>query len=202
VAPLPLPGSKPPNLPPLEDEQLNDVWRLHWESDCRKPDKHPTGKWRFDAPVGEYQVTYVNQDRHAIFAEVFGDSGEVSPRNLGRRCSRMSSTRLLRLIPLDDAIAVAALHTDIRISGETDYDRTMQWSLALHQWYPSADGIRYLGRHALQYRNYCLFLDRCRRDLNFSFEGELEDRRDHVMTACDRFNLAPRIFDKRGSGWP
>ena len=39
-------------------EPLVDVWRLHWEEDADQRARHPTGRYRFDAPAGEFGVTY------------------------------------------------------------------------------------------------------------------------------------------------
>ena len=50
---------------------------------------------------------------------------------------------------------------------------------AFHEWYPEADGIRYLGRHAARHLNCCLFLDRCGEEVRFETQGTLR--------SCDRW---------------
>jgi hypothetical protein len=199
---IPLPIRPTGELPELDTETIDGGWRVHWEVDPVRPPKYPSGRWRFDAPTSEYQVTYVNQDEHAVFAEVYGDDREISPRNLTRRVSTASSTRSLHLVALEDPQVLAAFHLDLRISAAVNYPRTMQWSLAFHNWYPKADGVRYLGRHATIHLNYGLFLDRCGDVLNFDLEGDFASLRPKVTVACDLYSLAPRLYDPiPPSGW-
>lgn len=200
---LAYPPDKPVrDLPPLVEERL-DGWRLHWERDPRKRTQRKSGRARFDAPNGEYPVTYVNDDPYACFVEVYGDSGEISPREAERTFSRIWSTRPLRLIPLDSGEALSALALDLQISASTNYARTRLWSLRLHTWIPEADGLRYIGRHATTHLNTCLYLDRCADALRFEARGKLKDLRDHVIRAADAWSLAPRLVDERDEGgWP
>jgi hypothetical protein len=69
------------------------------------------------------------------------------------------------------------------------YDRTQAWGLALHEWFPAADGIRFSGRKAGKALNYCLFLDRCAADLDLYSQGRLQDLRAIVLAAAARYGL-------------
>jgi hypothetical protein len=174
-------------------EEAVTIWRLHWEDDPRAPRRYPTGKYRFDAPAGEYPVTYGNADRLASFAEVYGDRRQILASEAGRRLSLLSAERPLRLVTLDEAETFHALGLDARISTTKRYTRTQAWSLALHHWLPEADGIRYAGRHAGKHCNYCLFLDRCGGDLAVWRQGELQDLRQIVLFAARRYALRAAI---------
>jgi RES domain len=189
------PPERPPaSLPSLEEESMSASWRLHGEEDPLAPRRYETGKFRFDAPAGEFAVTYVNLDPYACYAEVFGNRMEIPPSAAMRRCSRIGARRRLRLIGLDRATVQKAFGLDLNICSTLDYSRTQAWSRAWHAWYPDADGIRYLGRHAVEQRNVCLFLDRCAEDLEAGFEGFLKDRRREGLIAAHRYHLAPRLF--------
>lgn len=58
------------------------MWRLHWEDDPRQPRRYPSGRYRFDAPRGEYPVTYGNRDQLATFREVYGDTRLIGPEQV------------------------------------------------------------------------------------------------------------------------
>ena len=197
----PFPPEGPPaSLPELVRVEVLAAWRLHWEDDTRDPPAYPRGRWRFDAPLGEYRVTYFNLDPYAAFAEVYGDIRSIAPNQATRTLSTMWAERELAVVDLDSAETLAALGLDLRISASVDYERTMAWSRSLHDWYPKADGICYLGRHAAKHLNFCLFLDRCSDALRFEAEGTLADLRPHVLRAADAYNLAPRLFEPRDRG--
>jgi hypothetical protein len=192
---LRLPPLDPPErLPALVDDYLEEGWRLHWDDNPADPKPYPTGKHRFDAPAGEYRVTYVNENKYGCFGEVYGNRRNIGPKQATRRLSKMTSIRPLRVIPLEDSEVIAAFNVDGAIYTTIDYARTQQWSLALHNWYPEADGIRYIGRRATTRLNRCLFVDRCGKDLNFALEGELQDLQDIVVRAADAYSLAQRLF--------
>lgn len=197
------PPSPPPRLPDLDAETISG-WRLHWESDPRDPEVFATGKYRFDAPrpVDEYRVSYMNEDKYACFGEVYGDSREIAPKEADRGLSEMWSTRPLRLLRLDDPLVLPPLEIDFQISTSTEYDRTREWSCAFHRWYPSCDGLTYLGRHSGPHLNHCLFLDRCLHALDFRCVGTLQELRPTVLQAADAWSLAPRLFEpKDRGGW-
>lgn len=196
---IPRPPEEPPGrLPPLEEHLLTASWRIHAGERPLEPRPHPRGKFRFDAPSGEYAVTYVNLDRHACYAEVFGDLLEIPPWAGDRILSRIRSNRPLRLITLDNAEAQKAFGLDLNICSSLDYVGTRAWSRALHAWYPRADGVRYLGRHAVEQRNLCLFLDRCGDHLEGDREGRLRNLRRDGLIAAHRYSLAPRLFFPTG----
>lgn len=164
---LPEPPDAPPaSLPPLVSE-LVSIWRLHWEDDPRQPRHYPSGRYRFDAPHGEYPVTYGNRDQLATFREVYGDTRLIGPEQASRLLSHLAALRPLRLIPLDDArfLDVLEPRLDARLTTAIQYETTQRWSLALHSWYPDAEGLRYPSRHDVaEGRNYGLFLDRVQVD--------------------------------------
>lgn len=196
---IPLPPEEPPGrLPPLEEQLLEASWRIHADARPLEPRRHPAGKFRFDAPSGEYPVTYVNLDRHACYAEVFGDILEIPPWAGGRFLSKIRSSRPLRLITLDRAEVQKAFGLDLNICSSLDYARTRVWSHVWHEWYPRADGIRYLGRHAVEQRNLCLFLDRCSEHLAADLEGVLRDFRRDGLIAAHKYSLTPRLFFPTG----
>lgn len=191
--PIPYPPVDPPaDLPELVSQPLVASWRLHWEDDPTNEVIHPTGRYRFDAPSGEYGVTYVNEDRMAPFAEAYVRT--LPRKEAERRWSRISSVRDLRVLQLDAEGVAAAFGLDLRLSTELDYTRTQAWSLAWHTWYPQLDAIRFLGRKAMTHLNYCLYLDRCGPDLTYVTEGRLVDLRDAGIEACDRHRIAPELY--------
>ena len=149
------PTSPPPTLPPLVGD-LASLWRLHWEDDPLAPRWHPRGKYRFDAPTGEYPVTYGNRDRLACFLEVYGMTGVVAAGQGSRLLSHLSALRPLHLVPLDDPAARRRLdpRLDARIATAIQYPVTQRWGRVLRDWYPQADGLRYPSRHADGALNY------------------------------------------------
>jgi RES domain len=175
-------------------------WRLHWERSPRRPKRYPTGKFRFDAPAGQYKVTYVNEDRYATFAEVYGNQQGIPPTDRTRILSRVTVGRELKLLTIDEAEVQKAFALDLNISAVTDYPQTQAWSPAWHTWYPDVDGIRYVGRHAVKKLNYCFFLDRCADALAFKREGVLHDLDDVVAHACELYSLDNRLGDPI-AGW-
>jgi hypothetical protein len=81
-----------------------DAWRLQRGGHPLDIESYSTGKYRFDAPGGEYPAPlYANTFRLGCFAEVFGDTGVIEASEIRRRSLfRVSSTRTLRLLTLDD----------------------------------------------------------------------------------------------------
>ena len=114
--------------------------------------------------------------------------------------SHVTGTRQLKLLTIDEAEVQKAFRLDLNISATTDYPQTQAWSLAWHTWYPDADGIRYVGRHAVKKLNYCLFLDRCADGLRFKREGVLQELDDVVLRACELYSLDNRLADPI-AGW-
>jgi hypothetical protein len=186
----------------LVEVTVEKAWRLHSDENPLRVSVHPTGRFRFDAPTGEYAVTYANLDQYACFAEVYGDEQEIPPTQVDRRLSFLTSARPLRLIQLDDGPHWSSFGLDMSICSSVDYARTQLWSKRLHEWYPDADGIRYLGRHAGVSQNLCLYLDRCADAMSAELEGRLGELRSLVMKAADVWSLAPRIFDSESPSTP
>jgi hypothetical protein len=97
---------EPPEILPALVEPVQEavsLWRLHWGDEPLSLRRYPTGRYRFDAPAGEYPVTYGNKDRLACFAEVYGDARFIPAAEGERKLSFISALRPLWLIPLDDA---------------------------------------------------------------------------------------------------
>lgn len=95
------PPEKLPTAFELTEEELS-ARRLHWKEDPLEVRRYPTGRYRFDAPSGEYASLYCNADRLAVFAEVYGDVRFIEAGEKQRRLSRTFSQENLRLVPLDD----------------------------------------------------------------------------------------------------
>jgi len=186
---LPAPPERAPARIRLVREVVS-LWRLHWEADALQLQHHPTGRYRFDAPAGEYPVLYGNKECLGAFAEVYGDTGLIDAAQGARLLSCVTARCPLRLVPLDDPLVLRRLGLDMRVNVSKDYGVTQQWSLAFHRWRPDADGVRYLSRHAAQHHNYCLFLDRCATDLSVNTLGAIQDLRRIVLFAADRYHLA------------
>lgn len=185
---LPEPPERLPAPFDLTEEEVS-AWRLHWEEDPLEARRYPAGRYRFDAPSGEYASVYCNADRLAVFAEVYGDARVIEASQRGRRLSRISSRETLRLVPLDDPRVQKRLGLDGRIGMSKQYPVTQRWALSLFRWFPEADGIRYLSRHAGENRNYCLFPERCAGRLGVEEQGELSTLRGAVILAADRYHL-------------
>jgi hypothetical protein len=196
--PVPYPPAEPPRrLPPLVEEPLERSWRLHWGAASLRRRRGPNpGVSRFDAPGGEYAVTYVNEDRMAPFAEVYGDLRVLTKSEGQRRWTRIAAKRPLRILQLDAEGTAAAFGLDLRTSTELDYTRTQAWSAAWHRWYEpdSIDGVRYLGRKAMRHLNYALYLDRCGADLTSKTEGKLIEMWDEGLRACGRHGIVPELY--------
>lgn len=185
---LPEPPERLPVPFALAEEEIS-AWRLHWEEDPLEARRYPTGRYRFDAPSGEYATLYCNADRLAVFAEVYGDVRVMEASQRKRRLSRVISRESLCLVPLDDPGVQKRLGLDGRIGMSKQYPVIQHWALSLFRWYPEADGIRYLSRHAGENRNYCLFPERCAEKLQVEEYGKISTLRDVVLLAADRYHL-------------
>jgi RES domain-containing protein len=193
--PIPWPGSPPSPLPGLADESIAESWRLHWETDPTIERRYPAGRYRFDAPAAQFGVTYVSDDRLAVFAETYAEGTRVLAKSeADRMLSKLWSTRPLKLLRMDDMAVAAAFDLDNRISTEKPYDRTQAWSLAWHTWYPDLDGVRFLGRKSAPHANVCLYLDRCSGAVAFENDNTLVNLRRDGLVACRRYNIAPLLY--------
>jgi hypothetical protein len=178
------PASKPAAAPALLHVRLDDHVRIHAEPDLLSKPANRPGRYRFDAPAGEYPVTYTAASFDACVAEKFQDRRVVEQRRLTEQVSLVSSLRDLRLVPFHDSVMLARLGLDARIWTTIDYPASQRWSLRLHAWFPTADGIYYRPRHAHEQLACCLFLDRCRSHLDVRPDGELGADRDRLLTAA------------------
>jgi hypothetical protein len=134
-------------------------------------------------------VIYGNRDRLAAFAEVYGDARVIDEGQKERRLSRISSAGELSLVPLDDPGTQKRLRLDGRIGMSKQYPTTQRWALSLYRWFPEAQGVRYLSRHAGEEHNYCLFLERYSGSLQVEGLGRIGDLREVVLRAADRYRL-------------
>lgn len=185
----PPPASRPALLPSPISIDLEVAFRIHRELRAKTPRRYPKGKFRFDAPAGEYKVTYVSLNRYACFAEVFGHARLIPPDAAGRYLSQLLTSRPMRVLDLTDETVWTAFGLDGNINTHPDYSLTQPWSLAWHEWYSDIDGIRYPGRHAGSKINCCLFLDRCLDAIRFQRVGRLGDLPDLVARAAERYRL-------------
>ena len=168
-----------------------DAWRLQRGGHPLDIKSYSAGKYRFDAPGGEYPAPlYANTYRLGCFAEVFGDAGVIEALEIRRRSLfRVSSARTLRLLTLDDGGVQKAFGLDSRICDTKRYEVSRAWGLAFHGWYPEADGIRYISRHASPHLNVCLFLDRCVDAIRAEEVGRLVDLAKTVAAARREYHL-------------
>ncbi len=185
---MPEPPERLPVPFELVEEEIS-AWRLHWDEAPLEVRRYPTGRHRFDAPSGEYAALYCNADRLAVFAEVYGDVRVMEASQRERRLCRIISRESLRLVPLDDPGVQKRLGLDGRIGMSKQYPVTQRWALSIFRWFPEADGIRYLSRHAGENRNYCLFPERCARELRVEEQGEISTLRNIVLRAADKYHL-------------
>jgi hypothetical protein len=186
---LPEPPERLPAQFDLAEEEVS-AWRLHREEDPLEARRYPAGRYRFDAPSGEYASLYCNADRLAVFAEVYGDARVIGASQRERRLSHIFSRGgTLRLVPLDDPGVQKCLGLDGQIGMSKQYPVTQRWALSLFRWFPDADGIRYLSRHAGEHRNYCLFAERCAGKLGVEHRGEISTLREAVLLAADKYHL-------------
>jgi hypothetical protein len=203
-----LPPAKLAGRPPrLRSERPKRLWRLHWELDPSHPTPKNPGRWRFDAPAGQYPVTYASVRRDHVFVEVYGDTEDqriIAPNQAERRISVATFSRKLRVIDLGDAETLARLGIDSRLCTTLDYTRTQLWAEKMRQWRTDADGIRYTGRKAGRADNLCLFLDRCANALDWELQGTIASERALVTKACHRFGIVPILYFAPAAGrdWP
>ncbi|HEX6700936.1 MAG TPA: RES family NAD+ phosphorylase [Gaiellaceae bacterium] len=178
-------------------EPIDDVvraFRLDWHEDPLALRRYPKGKFRFDAPRGEFSVIYLCSDDVGCFAEVFGDTRYIDVPDGKRRLFAIASSRPLRLLDLMDGSCLMTFDLDARICTMKPYRRPQLWSRAFHEWYPKLDGLRYVPRHATGKTNYCLYLDRCATDLRPDDRGPIERDVDLLERAVDAYPLTTPLL--------
>lgn len=154
---------------------------------------HPTPRYRFDAPRGEYPVLYACASQLGTFAEVYGDRARrLGEAEGGRYLVRLVPQRPLPLVDLTDVRLLASLGLDERVSLGDDYATCQAWALALWRGLPNIAGICYRARKAgATEANVALFLDRCGKHFaNLPEEAHmLEEQESVVLEAADLYNL-------------
>jgi len=102
-----------------------------------------TGRYRVDAPDGEFGVLYAGHDEQCAFVETFGHSLDmrvVTMDELKRRdLARLVVNRPLRLVDLTGA-GLARLGADNRLC-TGDYLLAQRWALALWRHAESLGGL-------------------------------------------------------------
>lgn len=173
---------------------LDRSWRLHTEDDPTVERRYPHGKYRFDAPSGEFGVTYVGHNKLAVYNEVWGDDRAIPKNAADRKRSRMWSTRPLKLLDLTDSSVLSAFGLDQRVCSEKPYETTQLWSHAWHHWYDDLDGLQFVARKSSPYLTTCLYLDRCSDGIESDLEGTVASLRSDGLQAAYRYRLAPLVF--------
>jgi hypothetical protein len=97
----------------LREDQPEKLWRLHWEDDPNVPDRHASGRWRFDAPNGSYPVTYANLSEQHVFVEVYGDidDDQLIERQADRKLSYATLRRPIQVVDLGDSEILRSLRS-------------------------------------------------------------------------------------------
>lgn len=170
------------------------AFRLDRRADPLEPRIDPKGRFRFDAPAGEFAVTYACSDDLGCFAECFGDTRLIDRADGDRRLFRLRSTRPLRLLDLCDGAVLMGFGLDARVCVVKPYRRPQLWSRAFHSWYDDLDGLRYVPRHATGKTNYCLYLDRCTNALEAQDRGRIADDPTLLERAVLAYPLATTLM--------
>jgi len=196
--------SGPPRLPP-PPATLPTITPILWTTDLWRIQNgtvivgrtHPTPRYRFDAPHGEYPVLYACASQVGTFAEVYGDRARRLGEHEGERyLVRLLPRAPLPLVDLTDVRLLASLGLDERISVGDDYAACQAWAHALWQGLPQTAGIRYRARKAgATVANVALFLDRCGEQLTSPPDEAhmLEDLEAVVLEAADIYNLVVKL---------
>lgn len=107
-----------------------------------------TGRYRFDAPAGEYGVLYAAGDAHCAFIETLGHNLDVRIIDLrdlrARGLTLLEVSRPLRLVDLTGP-GLARLGADGRLT-TGDYTVAQRWALALWRHPDRPDGLVYRSR--------------------------------------------------------
>ncbi|QIN81009.1 RES domain-containing protein (plasmid) [Rubrobacter marinus] len=157
---------------------------------------YPTPLHRFDAPAGRYPITYANDSRVGVFAEVYVDRGRrLGMEDADRRLVRIEPDAPLPVLDLLSDDTLGLLDLDERISTGDDYERCQQWALKAYESFEELCGIRYGARCAgRRTANYALFADRCASRVEARDLGRLADLADVVLAAADVYKLRVRFL--------
>lgn len=152
---------------------------------------YPTPHHRYDPQDGRYPVTYANDSRVGVFAEVYVDRGRrLGPEDADRRLVRMVAERPLEVFDLLNDDTLGLLDLDERVSTGDDYERCQQWALKLYESFEDVHGIRYGARCAgRSTANFAIFAERCVDDVRVVDLGRLKDLESVVLAATDAYKL-------------
>lgn len=135
-----------------------------------------TGRYRFDAPAGQYGVLYCGDDPHCAFIETFGHDTGINVVSLSdlraRSLARIELQRPLSLVDLTGA-GLARIGADNQLC-DGDYTIAQQWALALHNHPDQPDGISFRSRHDPS-RLCAAIFDRAKDALTATSLGSLAD---------------------------
>lgn len=143
-----------------------------------------TGRYRFDAPAGEFGILYAGHDEYCAFIETFGhslNSRVVTMDELKRRdLACLVANRPLRLVDLTGS-GLSRLGADNRVC-TGDYLLAQRWALALWRHDDQPDGLSYRSR--LDPSRQCVALfDRAQEAVTASSLGSLADSRHRRLLA-------------------
>ena len=134
------------------------------------------GRYRFDAPAGQYGVLYCGDDPYCAFIETFGHDTGINVVSLGdlraRTLARIELRRPLSLVDLTGA-GLARIGADNQLC-DGDYTVAQQWALALHDHPDQPDGINFRSRHDPSHLCTAVF-DRAKDALTATTLGSLAD---------------------------
>ena len=155
--------------------------------------RYPTPHSRFDAPGGEYAITYANDTEVAAFNECYAERGKrVEEEHKDWHLLEISTNRELPIVDLRDDRTLSDLELDARISIGDDYGTCQAWACAFYDSWPEVCGIAYAARWGgVRTTNVALFPERCREDLVVTSLGALKDSRLEatLLEAADRYRL-------------
>jgi len=185
---LPRPPGTLPEVNPLYWTAL--LWRIATHSTL-EPHAHPTPRYRFDAPHGEYPALYTCAVDLGTFAETYVDRGRrLGPGEGQRYLLKLYPLMPLTLIDFHDARVLAAYDLDERISVGDDYATCQDWALAIYRHEPEVAGICYRARKAgATIANVFLFADRAMSRLEVVNAQRLAEIEETVLRAADRYRL-------------
>jgi len=179
------------NKKPLPVVAIHRAWvRLHQQHLAAKF-FGKAGRFRFDAPRGEFGVLYAGQDEACAFIEAFGDPLDIrilSYRVLAEYClSSVRTARPLRLVDLTGP-GLRQVGADARLTGGDDYAYSQVWAASLWRHPDQVDGLLYRARHDPSLQAAAVF-DRARAVVRTTRLRCLGDDRAGLGRLLDRYGF-------------